>query len=208
MPRWSRPSPPRPRARDSSSSAPAISVWTRVTRRPAVPYSTGRWGCGTRGARSKEPRASRPRWLDRRRLAEEGQGVEVLHGEHDPLEMAPPDHGSELVGLLPDRRGELPEHGQPVVSPERVEVIAPHAARDEGGMISREARPLQPTPALRIPMHRHHVGEIVGADVDAPAIPVEESDLVAVRVSRVKGVPGVGVAVDDREVAVRSIAGQ
>src|SRR5712692_8358877 len=57
MPRWSRPSPPRPRARDSSSSAPGTSLWTRVTRRPAVPYSTGRWGCGTRGARSKKPRA-------------------------------------------------------------------------------------------------------------------------------------------------------
>ena len=55
-------------------------------------------------------------------------------------------------------------------------------------------------------MHRNHVSEIVGAGVDAPAIPIEEQDNVLRAILGQKAIPDVGVALNDRDVAMGLIA--
>src|SRR5215471_5804388 len=53
-------------------------------------------------------------------------------------------------------------------------------------------------------MQRHHVGKVVRADVDAPAIPVKDSNIVA-RLWQ-EDVPDMRVAVEDRQIAMRMVA--
>jgi hypothetical protein len=57
---------------------------------------------------------------------------------------------------------------------------------------------------IGVPVKRHHVREIVGAHIDASAIPIEDSDIVVAPGPRPKNVPDVRTAVDDRDIAPRN----
>ena len=70
-------------------------------------------------------------------------------------------------------------------------------------MVVVEQRPFDPLSVVRIPVHRHHAGKITGPDIDAPAIPVEEPNVVRPTISsRHEGIQDVCVVMDDREVAM------
>jgi hypothetical protein len=72
-------------------------------------------------------------------------------------------------------------------------------------MIVIEQRLLEPLPAIRVPEHRHHIGEIVGRGADAPILPIQQSrGLVATR-PRQEEIPGMRVAMDDGQVTPRIV---
>ena len=48
-------------------------------------------------------------------------------------------------------------------------------------MVEVQQRPFQPTPAVGIPKHRHHIGEVVGRNAKAPAVPVEQARVAAAK---------------------------
>jgi hypothetical protein len=52
---------------------------------------------------------------------------------------------------------------------------------------------------------RHHVDEIIRPDADAPAVPIEEPDIVA-SVARENAVPNMRVALHNRMMGMRSAA--
>jgi hypothetical protein len=78
--------------------------------------------------------------------------------------------------------------------------------REQLRVVTIEQRALGAAPAIGIPMHRHHVGEIVGGDVDAPGIPIEQPQILAAVGTRQKDVPDMGVALHDREIAMGMVA--
>jgi hypothetical protein len=51
-------------------------------------------------------------------------------------------------------------------------------------VVKIEKGSLRPTSAIRIPEHRHHIGEIIGCGVNAPIFPIDELDLLASTIAR------------------------
>ena len=72
-------------------------------------------------------------------------------------------------------------------------------------MVMIEQVTLIAPPVVGKPMQRHHVGEIVGGDINAPGGPVEEAHIVTA-VARQEHVPDMRVAVEERHVAVCVVA--
>jgi hypothetical protein len=66
-----------------------------------------------------------------------------------------------------------------VIVVQRVPVVASHAVREKLGMVMVEQERLVAASVIGVPVERHHIGEIVRAHVGAPAIPIEDSDVVA-----------------------------
>jgi len=56
-------------------------------------------------------------------------------------------------------------------------------------------------------VHCHHVGKIVGANSDTPAIPIEESNVIAAIFGQ-ETIPDVRVSLNSRDVAMGVIAGK
>src|SRR5215471_19318352 len=72
-------------------------------------------------------------------------------------------------------------------------------------MVDVEQRSLENIAAIRIPMKRNHISEIVGADIDAPAVPIEKSNVVTT-ILRQKAIPVVCVALHEGQMVVRVVA--
>jgi hypothetical protein len=73
-------------------------------------------------------------------------------------------------------------------------------------MVEIEQWPLDLAPAVGLPVHRHHVSEVVSRGADAPAFPIDQPNVVADALSRQKAIPYVRVTVNKRQVAARMIA--
>src|SRR5215510_15395394 len=73
-------------------------------------------------------------------------------------------------------------------------------------MVVIQQGPLECSAQIRIPVQCHHVGKIVSADVDAPGIPIKDSNIIAGASLWQEYVPDVGVAVEDRHIAMGMIA--
>ena len=73
-------------------------------------------------------------------------------------------------------------------------------------MVAVEQRLFHSAPAVGIPVHRHHVSEVVSRGVDGPAFPIDQPDVLAAALSRQKEIPHVRVTVNKRQVAARMIA--
>jgi hypothetical protein len=67
-------------------------------------------------------------------------------------------------------------------------------------MVPIEQRPLHAPPLVWISVHGDHIGDIGGCGADAPAIPIEQPDAVAVALPRQEAIPHMRVAVINREV--------
>src|SRR5258708_19978243 len=72
-------------------------------------------------------------------------------------------------------------------------------------MVEVEQRPLENIASIRIPMQRNHISEIVGANVDAPAVPIEKSNVVTT-ILRQKAIPVVCVSLHESHMMVRVAA--
>ena len=96
---------------------------------------------------------------------------------------------------------------QAVVVAQRVAAVALDAVGEQRRVIPVEQVALQPRAPLGVPVHGDHVGEIVGADPAAPAVPVEHASP-AHSAPRQQKIPGVRVAVDDRDVVALEARGQ
>src|SRR5260370_35965916 len=72
-------------------------------------------------------------------------------------------------------------------------------------MVEVEQRPLENIASIRIPMQRNHISEIVGANVDAPAVPIEKSNVVTT-ILRQKAIPVVCVSLHECHMMVRVAA--
>ena len=99
--------------------------------------------------------------------AEQLAAAEILDREKGTLQIVPPDPRRNVVRRLPYRRRDLSQHGEAVIVVKRAPVVAGHAVRQKLRVVTIEQRPLGTTPAIGVPLQRHHIGEIVGADVDA-----------------------------------------
>src|SRR2546422_2790220 len=64
-------------------------------------------------------------------------------------------------------------------------------------MVALDELRLQPRAPLRIPVHRHHIGEVRNAAPHAPAIPVNEADAGTGTITWIEEVPNVGIAVGE-----------
>ena len=75
-------------------------------------------------------------------------------------------------------------------------VVAAHAIVQQRRAVEVEQWPLHLAPTVRVPEHRHHVGQIVSRDIDAPAFPIDQSDVLASAISGQEEIPWVRIAVD------------
>jgi hypothetical protein len=75
-------------------------------------------------------------------------------------------------------------------------VVAAHAIVQQRRAVEVEQWPLHPAPTARVPEHRHHVGQIVSRDIDAPAFPIDQPDVLASAISGQEEIPWVRIAVD------------
>src|SRR5438105_643979 len=73
-------------------------------------------------------------------------------------------------------------------------------------MIAGKERLLDPPPSVGIPKHRHHVSEVVGRHVDAPAFPIQQPGIIASIRPRQKKIPWMGIAMDNGQVASQMVA--
>ena len=68
-------------------------------------------------------------------------------------------------------------------------VVAAHAIVQQRRAVEVEQWPLHLAPTVRVPEHRHHVGQIVSRDIDAPAFPIDQPDVLASAISGQKEIP-------------------
>ena len=64
-------------------------------------------------------------------------------------------------------------------------------------MIPPEEIFFQHTPALRIPMQGHHIGEVIGSDPNMPELPINDVNVVLGCVTWIEKTPHMGVAVNE-----------
>lgn len=74
-----------------------------------------------------------------------------------------------------------------VIRLERPAILSGDAVSRDRGMVEVE-QSLENIMTIRIPMRCNHVGEIVGADVDAPPVPIEKSNVVST-ILRAEAIP-------------------
>jgi hypothetical protein len=55
-------------------------------------------------------------------------------------------------------------------------------------------------------VHGHHVGKVVRSRIDAPAVPIEDADVLEAAVARQHAVPDMRIATHDGEIAMRAVA--
>src|SRR4026207_48668 len=85
-------------------------------------------------ARSRCKRAARPWHAERVPPRASGQQLfapEIVEGQEDSLEVAPPDRRGQLGGVLEHRNRELPHHRVPIVVAEGIEAEASNAGIDQ-----------------------------------------------------------------------------
>ena len=70
-------------------------------------------------------------------------------------------------------------------------------------MVVVEQRGLKDAAEIRVPVKRHHVGEIVGAHIDAPKIRTKDLNVVAAAGLGQEDVPDMRVTLNDRDIAMR-----
>ena len=140
-------------------------------------------------------------WSSARQIA----AAEIVDRPQDAFEVAPPDRRREVDCRLPDGCHDLSQRREAIVVVQRAAVVAAHAMRHERPMVMIEQWSLRPMPAVGIPVQGHHVGEVARRRADAPAIPIDQPDVVSA-IPRQESVPDVGVAVCDREIAMRVVA--
>ena len=70
--------------------------------------------------------------------------------------------------------------------------VAGNAVSDQCRMVTIEQMPLEPAAMIGKPVERHHIGEVVGRHINAPGIPIEDSDIIAAARLRQKNVPDPG----------------
>ncbi len=122
--------------------------------------------------------------------------AEIVNRQHDALEVVPPDRGADVVGRLPHRSCDQPKHRQMTILVQGLTVVAAHAIVQQRRVVEVEQWPLHPALTVRVPEHRHHVGQIVSRDIDAPAFPIDQPDVLASAISGQEEIPWVRIAVD------------
>src|SRR4051812_34420502 len=85
-------------------------------------------------------------------LIEQIPAAEVLEREEDPLQIIPPDHRRDCPRPLPDRLGEVLQHGPAIIVIQRRAVVTDDAVLEETGMITIQEQSLDRTTSLRIQM--------------------------------------------------------
>lgn len=70
-------------------------------------------------------------------------------------------------------------------------------------MVAVQQQSLGPAPAIGIPMHGHHIGEVHCRRADVPCFPIDNPNVLAVCLVGQEAVPPVRIAVSDRQVAAR-----
>ena len=64
--------------------------------------------------------------------------TKIVDRQKDPLQMVPPYSGRDVIGGLPNRSRDLPQHRKTVIVVERLPVIASNAMRQQFGMVAVE----------------------------------------------------------------------
>src|SRR5262249_42581975 len=136
------------------------------------------------------------------------EAAEIVDSQQDAFEVVPPDHRRDVVCRLPDGRRDLPEHGQAVIVLQCAAGVMAHAARHEYCVVVVQQRPFHSAPSVWIPMHRHHVREVVRSEIKAPAIPIEEADLAVPAIARQETIPYMRIALHYRDIAMGMVASE
>src|SRR6185295_205476 len=123
--------------------------------------------------------------------------VQLVDGGQQPVQVRPRDGRREPERLLPDGDQQSADHRPAIVELKLLAAVGPDAPGAQPGMVPVEQRRLEASATLRIPVHRHHVGDITDGTPHAPVRPVDEADAVGAGVPRIEQVPHVGVTVDD-----------
>ena len=76
---------------------------------------------------SARPHGQAGGWLARKQLL----APEIVEGEEDALEVAPPDRRGQPGGVLEHRDPELADHREPIVVAEGIETVTPNAGIDQ-----------------------------------------------------------------------------
>ena len=95
-----------------------------------------------------------------------------------------------------------PHDGEPVIVAEGVEAVASNTGIHERFVVMAQQRIFQAAATIRVPVHGHHVGEVIGGRGQAPIVPIDEAHVAGRRTERV---PDVRIAVHEGEIPPRAV---